>query len=116
LRSARGGATLPVAVERRRGCVGRFAPLPDVGRALREAAGPDRAGALRGAAVRRFADDGAAGFRPALFAVAALVVAPFAVAALVVAPFAVAALVAPPFAVPPFAVPPWAVEPFAVPR
>lgn len=61
-RSARGGATLAVAVERRRGCAGRFAPLPGAGRALRGAAGPLRAGAFRGA-VRR-PDDDAAGFRP----------------------------------------------------
>jgi hypothetical protein len=76
-----GGATLPVAVARRRGWAGRFAPLPGVGRALpgvgralRGAAVPgraaalgraaDRAAALRGAAVRRFAD-GDAGFRAA---------------------------------------------------
>jgi hypothetical protein len=96
LRSARGGrvggATLAVAVVRRRGCVGRFAPPPDVGRALRGAAVPGRAAALRGAAVRRLADDGAAGFRAEPFGAE-----PFAVVPSVAEPFAVAPVVAEPF-------------------
>ncbi len=58
--------------------MGRFAPLPDAGRALRGAAAAGRAGALRGAAVRRLADDGAAGFRPAAFVVAPFADAPLA--------------------------------------
>lgn len=68
-RSARGGGTLPLTALRRRGWVGRFAPPPDAGRAARDVAGAgravDRVVALRGAAVRRLAEDGAAGLRPA---------------------------------------------------
>ncbi len=118
-----GGATLPVAVLLRRGCAGRFAPLPDVGRAPRGAAPPERAagraGALRGAAVRRPDDaDGEAGFRAADapdddraaddFAAGLPDVVPGFLAAepFVVEPFPAAPLAARPFAAAPFAVDP----------
>lgn len=65
-----GGATLAVAVARRRGCAGRFAPVPDPGRPPRAvvAAGraPDRPGALRGAALRGAVSRGTADRGPAL--------------------------------------------------
>ncbi len=116
-----GGATLPVAVLRRRGCAGRFAPLPDVGRAPRAAAPAGRAagrpGAVRGAGARRPDDaDGAAGLRAvdvpgieragAGFAADLAAVVPAVPAFLAADPFAVAAFV-------PLPEEPFAGEPFA---
>ena len=121
-----GGATLPVAVLRRRGCAGRFAPLPDVGRAPRGAAPPERAagraGALRGAAARRPDDaDGDAGFRAADapdddrtaddFAAGLPDAVPGFLAAAPVEPFAVEPFPATPLAAEPFAAAPFAVGP-----
>jgi hypothetical protein len=118
-----GGATLPVAVARRRGCAGRFAPLPDVGRALRGAAPAERAagraGAFRGVAVRRLAD-GDAGLRAAgvpdedRTADALAVDLPDVVLGFLAwAPFAPAPFAEEPFAADPLAAGPLVTAPFA---
>ena len=114
-----GGATLPVAVVRRRGCVGRFAPLPDVGRAPRGAAPPERAagraGAPRGAAVRRPDDaDGDAGFRAPGTPDDDRTADDFAAGLPDVLPGFLAAAPVEPFAAEPFPAAPLAAEPFAV--
>ncbi|PUB22216.1 hypothetical protein C8K30_11385 [Promicromonospora sp. AC04] len=113
-----GGATLPVAVLRRRGCMGRFAPLPDAGRAPRGAAPPERAvgraGALRGAAARRPDDaDGDAGFRAAGAPDDDRTADDFAAGRPDVVPGFLAAAPGEPFAAEPFPATPLAAEPLA---
>lgn len=87
-RSARGGATLAVAVARRRGGVGRLAPLPDGGRAPLDAPPDERAAAGR-AAVWDLAAAGRAAGRAVVRDVSVVRLVP------VVRAFAVRAAVAP---------------------